>query len=84
MASIRASNRKSRVILDDLPQEFDRHINQEVNMNDSLSELVKYKRKTLQKSANSNYASNSRSGLYAIEEEFKSILVKQPSQLVCI
>jgi len=82
MATIKRGTRRSRHINNYEGDDFDSHISPEVDVNSSSSGLFRKKTGLVKLSAFSNYKSNSRSGAYIVEEEFKSILIKPASRLV--
>ena len=70
MASLKRSIRKSVAIRDPKALKFDGHISPDIDLNASNSALLKSRSNMQKKSASSFYISNSRSGAYAIGDDF--------------
>lgn len=70
MAAIKRSKGRSWAIRDADDVKFDNHASPEFALNNSGSALLRAQSKAKIRSANSNYVSNSRSGVYAVDEEF--------------
>ena len=72
MAFIQRNQRKSAAKRKRNRIKLQGHVTPDEHLNNSNSSLVKRARKMDKKSVNSHYISNSRSGLYAFEDDFQN------------